>query len=197
MTSSAVELDGSPGRAEDPADGDEVLVARARGGDVGAYERLVVRYQGPIFRFAVRMLGSRADAEDVTQEVFVAAWRRLSQLQTDAAFSGWLFRTASNRCLNLIRSRRPVAEEADAERLPAVGALGDPSRAAEAGAGMRALTEALAGLSPQLRVCWLLREVHGRSYEEIAQVVGVSGATVRGRIARARAQLVEVMSPWR
>ncbi|OLR93281.1 RNA polymerase sigma factor [Actinokineospora bangkokensis] len=175
---------------------DVTLVSRARDGDAHAYEQLVLRHQGPIFRLAVRMLGSRADAEDVTQEVFVGVWQRLGQLRDDAAFTGWLYRAATNRCLNTLRSRRPVADD-EADQLPDRGPVGKPEREAETSAQLAALRSALRGLTPQQRACWLLREVHGRSYEEIARALGVTSATVRGRIARARAQLAEVMSPWR
>jgi RNA polymerase sigma-70 factor (ECF subfamily) len=84
-----------PGGAETPEDAwldDVTLVVRARDGDVRAYEQLVRRYQGPMFRLAVRMLASRGDAEDVVQEVFLTAWRSLVRLHEEAAFVGWLYR---------------------------------------------------------------------------------------------------------
>src|SRR5581483_5448939 len=74
---------------------DATLIARARDGDVPAYEQLVLRYQGPMFRLAMRMLASRGDAEDVVQDVFLIVWRRLGQLREDAAFVGWLYRTTT------------------------------------------------------------------------------------------------------
>ena len=176
---------------------DEVtLVARARDGDVHAFEQLVRRYQGSMFGLARRMLGSGSDAEDVVQEVFLTAWRRLGQLQEDAAFVGWLYRTTTNRCLNVIRARRPVAV-ADLDGVETSGPTGRPERAAETSEQMAALAEALERLPAAQRACWLLREVHGRSYEEIAEATGATNAAVRGRIARARAQLMEVMAPWR
>ena len=89
---------------------DATLVARARDGDVVAYEQLVLRYQGPMFRLALRMLASRRDDEDVAQGVFLMVWRRLGQLQEDAAFVGWLYRTTTNRCLKVLRARRPIAD---------------------------------------------------------------------------------------
>ncbi|PRY37895.1 RNA polymerase sigma factor [Umezawaea tangerina] len=173
---------------------DVTLVARAREGDVHAYEQLVLRYQGPMYRFAVRMLASRTDAEDVVQEVFLTAWRRLGQLQEDVAFMSWLYRTTTNRCLNVIRSRRPLAE-VEPEEHEATGVL--PERSVEIGEQMAALAAALQKLTPEQRACWLLREVHGRSYDEIAKSVGANVTAVRGRIARARVQLAEVMAPWR
>ena len=175
---------------------DATLVARARDGDVPAYEQLVLRYQGQMFRLAMRMLASRSDAEDVVQDVFLMVWRRLSQLQEDAAFLGWLYRMTTNRCLNVLRARRPMAEVDLAEQEATTPGT-RPDRAAEVGAQLSALTGALAELTAEQRACWLLREVHGRSYEEIADVLGTTSTAVRGRIARARAQLAEMRAPWR
>lgn len=106
-TSADVDPDAKPASAGEGLD-DVTLVMRARDGDMAAYEQLVRRYQGPMYRLAVRMLSSKADAEDVVQEVFLTAWRRLGQLQQDAALVGWLYRMTTNRCLNVIRARRPT-----------------------------------------------------------------------------------------
>lgn len=194
----AVARDGSA--AADAAEREEwddpTLVSRARDGDVDAYEELVRRYQGPMYRLALRMLASTGDAEDVVQEVFLTAWRRLGQLQEDAAFVGWLYRATTNRCLNVLRARKPQAD-VDLDQTLAARPETQPDRAAEVDAQLRALTRALQTITPEQRVCWLLREGHGRSYDEIARIVGVSTTAVRGRIARARAQLAEVMSAWR
>lgn len=179
-----------------PSLDDATLVVRARDGDVRAYEELVRRYQGPMYRLAYRMLSSAGDAEDVVQDVFLTVWRRLGQLQSEEAFVGWLYRATTNRCLNAIRARRPVAEvDPDTTETPRRDAR--PEQAAEVSAQLRALTEALDTLTPQQRACWLLREVHGRTYEEIAEAVDGTTTAVRGRIARARTQLAEVMRPWR
>ncbi|WP_336029540.1 RNA polymerase sigma factor [Geodermatophilus sp. FMUSA9-8] len=175
---------------------DAVLVAEARAGDTGAFEQLVLRYQTVLYRLAVRMLADRQEAEDVVQDVFVTAWRRLPDLRDGDAVGGWLYRTTTNRCLNRLRDRRSVPAE-DLERLPDARPAGSPARVAEAAAGVRALRAALDGLTPEQRAVWLLRELHDRSYEEIAAAVGSSPAAVRGRLARARADLAEAMSAWR
>jgi RNA polymerase sigma-70 factor (ECF subfamily) len=175
---------------------DVTLVVRARDGDVRAYEQLVRRYQGPIFRLAVRMLASQGDAEDVVQEVFLTAWRRLAGLHEDAAFVGWLYRMVTNRCLNVIRARHATVD-VDLAQQESRAAGSQPERSVEVSVQLAAVTEALQRLTGEQRACWLLREVHGRSYEEIAQAVGVTTTAVRGRIARARAQLTEMMAPWR
>ncbi|MBB4912896.1 RNA polymerase sigma factor [Actinophytocola algeriensis] len=175
---------------------DTTLVVRARDGDVRAYEQLVRRYQGPMFRLAVRMLASRGDAEDVVQEVFLTAWRSLASLHEEAAFVAWLYRMITNRCLNVIRDRHTTVDVDLAQR-ESRSPGSRPERTVEVSEQLAAVTEALQRLTGEQRACWLLREVHGRSYEEIAQAVGVTTTAVRGRIARARAQLTEMMAPWR
>lgn len=175
---------------------DTTLVARARDGDMRAFEQLVVRYQAAMYRLALRMLGRGGEAEDVVQEVFLTAWRRLTGLQADAAFVTWLYRMTTNRCLNSLRARRPTAEF-DADGMVSQRPETQPERATEISSELAALTMALDGLTPAQRACWLLREAHGRSYEEIAQILGTSTPAVRGRIARARAQLAEAMQSWR
>lgn len=183
----------SPGSALDEA----TLVARAREGDLGAYEELVRRHQQRIYQLGLRMTRSHADAEDITQEVFLTAWRRLPQLRDDDAFAGWLYRAAARRCLNTLARTRPTTELVEASAPPAADPAGDPERSTVTGGQMAALQDALSELRPNQRAVWLLREVHGRSYEEIATVIGCTPQAVRGRLARARIQLAEVMAPWR
>jgi len=176
----------------DPA----TLVARARDGDAPAFEALVREYQGPMYALAVRMLADRGEAEDVVQDVFVAAWRRLPEIRADAAFPTWLYRSTTNRCLNRLRTSdrvRPV----DAHDLIVAARSDEPEHAVELHAEVDELLRALGRLTPEQRACWLLREVHGLSYEDIADIVRTTTTAVRGRIARARAQLAEEMKPWR
>ena len=178
-----------------PVELDEAtLVARARDRDPAAFELLVRRYRRRIYTLCLRLLGGASgDAEDVAQETFVTAWRRLPEIQNDAAFGGWIYRTATNKCLTLLQRRRPTVDLDDHH--PVAG--DDPAQTAGTSAAMTALSEALRQLPAQQRACWLLREVHGRSYQEIADLVGTTPTAVRGRIARARAELAEVMKPWR
>lgn len=176
---------------------DATLVSRARDGDMRSYEQLVLRYQSPMFRLASKMLNDRPDAEDTVQEVFLIAWRRLPQLNDDAAFVGWLYRMTTNRCLNLIRSRRPRVDM-DPDTAESTRADTRPEHAVQVRTQLEALNEALQHhLTPEQRACWLLREVHGLSYAAIGDIVGADTTAVRGRITRARAQLSEVMKPWR
>ncbi len=174
---------------------DATMVARARDGDTRAFETLVRRYQRPIYRLAVRMLNDAGEAEDVTQEVFVTAWRRLPEIHEDKAIRSWLYRIATNRCLNILRSRKPVAplfEEAIAMASPAAS----PEARAEAHERLRALRVALDRLTAEQRACWLLREMEELSYVEIAGILRTTPQAVRGRLARARADLGKAMISW-
>lgn len=182
------------------------VVARAQDGDLGAFEYLVGEYQGKLFRLAFRMLNDRGEAEDVVQETLVACWRKLPLLTHAEAFGGWIYQMTTNRCLDALRRRsihreivqEPATLEATADfTFSGPEAGGDPACAAEISLQLDGLAAALETLPPTQRACWLLREIHGRSYAEIASTLQVSEQIVRGRLARARIQLVEKMSPWR
>ena len=130
------------------------MVARARDGDTHAFETLVRRYQRPIYRLAVRMLYDTGEAEDVTQEVFVTAWRRLPEIHDDKAIRSWLYRIATNRCLNILRSRKPVTPLFE-EVIPAASPAASPEARAEAHERLAALRIALDRLTAEQRACWL------------------------------------------
>jgi RNA polymerase sigma-70 factor (ECF subfamily) len=174
---------------------DATMVARARDGDTHAFEAIVRRYQRPIYRLAVRMLYDTGEAEDVTQEVFVTAWRRLPEIHDDKAIRPWLYRIATNRCLNLLRSRKPVAPLFE-EVIPETSPAASPEARAEAHERLVALRLALDRLTAEQRACWLLREMEELSYAEIAGILHTTPQAVRGRLARARAELGEAMTSW-
>ncbi|WP_344015843.1 RNA polymerase sigma factor [Pseudonocardia xinjiangensis] len=170
------------------------LVVRAQEGDVRSFEILARRHQAALYRLAVRVLGDPGEAEDALQEALLDAWRRIGRFRGDAAFSTWMYRVVTNRCMSVLRTRRPVP----VDRLDESAAASDsPERSVEVDAGMAALGEALRGLRDELRVCWVLRELEGLGYTDIAHITGASEDAVRGRIHRARVQLAEVMRPWR
>jgi RNA polymerase sigma-70 factor, ECF subfamily len=120
----------------------------------------------------------------------------LPEIRIDAAFPTWLYRATTNRCLNRLRDRARTRRLVNYNELEA--APGEqPDRVTEMRAQVGDLVLALDHLTPEQRACWLLRELHGLSYEDIADVVRATVPAVRGRIARARAQLAEEMKPWR
>lgn len=166
---------------------DEVLVGAARAGDVEAFEVLVRRYELPMYRVALRMLASRADAEDATQEAFVVAWQKLARFRGESAFSTWLYRIVINRCLNARCSHRPW----DRLTEPMLDGAGDPAEIAERRERWHAVAEAMRSLPGEQRAALVLREFEGLSYAEIAQVLGITVAAVKGRVHRARLGVVE------
>ncbi|MFF3564668.1 RNA polymerase sigma factor [Streptomyces sp. NPDC002574] len=176
---------------------DWVLAVRAGEGDDDAFAVLVRRHSASMLALAHHLLGNSSDAEDAVQDAFISAWRRLPQFRGDAAFRTWMYRIVTNRCLNVLR-RRTTAVPLDTVPEPATGNTGSgPPGAAESAAATAALAHALSRLNPEQRACWVLRELHGLHYEEIAQIVGASEQTVRGRLFRARRSLMKEMAPWR
>jgi RNA polymerase sigma-70 factor (ECF subfamily) len=150
-----------------------------------------------MLRLATRLLGSSTEAEDAVQEAFVTAWRTLPGFRGDASFGTWMYRVVTNRSLNLLRARRP-ATDLDSVPEPATpDPQSSPSRVAESHAATHALVEAMEGLSPEQRACWVLRDLHGLPYASIAATVGISRQAVRGRVYRARRYLTEAMGAWR
>ena len=182
------------------------IVARAQDGDLAAFEHLVLTYQYRLFRLAYRMLNDHGEAEDIVQETLTTSWRGLPMLADVDAFGGWIYRLATNKCLDLLRKRSAhtvhCIQPEDMDTIPeacarAVPAGSDPAHEVEWSAEQDGLTAVLNTLPPAQRACWLLREMHGRSYAEIGVTLKISPTTVRGTLARARHQIAEGMSEWR
>lgn len=172
---------------------DAYLVAAARRGDLEAFEVLVRRHEAWVFRLALRMTASPADAEEAAQDAFVQAWRSLHLYREDATFRTWLARIVTNRCLDLVAARRLASELP--ENLE--DTRGDLAAQAEGRERLRALTGAILALPPDARAALVLREFQGLSYAEVAEVLDVSLAAVKGRIHRARLDLAAMMEGWR
>ena len=170
---------------------DHECAARARDGDRAAFAELVRRHQDAVFRFVLRMVGSRDEALDLTQDAFVRAWQALPQWQPEAQFRTWLFRIASNAALDALRRRRMVTFEPLGETFEVAAGDPDPEKRLELKQRVAALGASLARLSAEHREILLLREVENLSYGEIGAVLGLSEGTVKSRLARARGALLE------
>jgi RNA polymerase sigma-70 factor (ECF subfamily) len=165
---------------------------RLRAGDAPAFEELVMTYQHRVFGVALRMLGNRAEAEDVAQEVFVRAHRALGAFRGDAKLSTWLYAITSRLCLNRLASgERRMARQGDDALLRLSDAGPRPDAALERRELETALGRAIAELPEDRRIVVVLRDLEGLSYEEIAQVLELELGTVRSRLHRARAELKE------
>ncbi|MFD4244542.1 RNA polymerase sigma factor [Streptomyces sp. NPDC058525] len=177
--------------------GDELLAVRAAEGDEEAFEMLVHRHGAAMLQLAERLMGTRTEAEDAVQDAFVNAWRKLPEFRGEAGFGTWLHRIVTNRCLNLLRARRPAADLDTVPEPAAPDHQSSPVRVAESHAVGRDLGIAMRCLSAEQRVCWVLREIECWPYESIAQTVRISPEAVRARVFRARRVLTEAMAAWR
>jgi RNA polymerase sigma-70 factor (ECF subfamily) len=166
------------------------LVDRLRQGDRGAFEELVRRYQNRVFGVSFRMLGNRADAEEVSQELFLRVYRKVGDFRGDSKLSTWLYAIASRLCLNRLASGRvrPTHEVDDAV-LGIESSDADPGEDLERAEVQAALQRAIAELPEERRIVVVLRDLEGLAYEDIAHALGLEIGTVRSRLHRARAEL--------
>lgn len=172
---------------------DAPLVARSLKQDQEAFGQLIDRHAATIVNLAYRMVGNRAEAEDLAQETFLSAFKSLSTFRADAKFSTWLYRIATNKCKDWLRVKRPgqglydvdvdegldvhVAEDRTPERL-----LSQQQVALE-------LEQAIQRLPPLYREAFVLKHVEGLSYEEMQEILGVNGDTLKMRVYKGRVQL--------
>jgi RNA polymerase sigma-70 factor (ECF subfamily) len=173
---------------------DELLAERSADGDEVAFA-VIVRRHGPYLRaFATRLTGSAADADDAVQDALITAWDALSTLDDFSKVRAWLTSIVSRKSTDRIRRRKP-SSELDEQRMDDVR-RGPEQRAIET-SQLDALSRVLAELPESQRQCWVLKEVGGYSYEEIADELDITPAVVRGRLARARATVISEMEVWK
>jgi RNA polymerase sigma-70 factor (ECF subfamily) len=176
------------------------LIARCLAGEVEAFRPLVQRYQRLAFSVAFRMLGSRADAEDIAQQAFVDAFNALERFRGEGrthAFSTWLLRIAVNRSKDILKSRRRTEEPLDRD-VPggeAAFAYDPPTPEANASRGERRerLEAALLELPTKYREVLILRDAEDLSYEEIRAILQLPLTTLKIRVVRARAMLRDLI----
>ncbi len=178
---------------------DKALLRRLRDRDERAFRELVDAHRDRVFNITYRMLGNRAEAEDVAQEVFIAVFKTIDSFREEAKFSTWLYRVAVNHCKNRIkylarrheRDRDELDEASPSANNAALGPTKGvrPDRALE-GAQMEVLLqEAIASLDEEHRAVVILRDVEELSIEEICDITGLPDGTVKSRLHRARAAL--------
>jgi RNA polymerase sigma-70 factor (ECF subfamily) len=167
-------------------------VRLARDGDRVAYERLYRAHVGRVYALCLRLSGERTRANELTQDVFVHAWQKLSLLESDAAFASWLYRLTVNLVLmTLRRQKKWSARESGSDVLDAV----EPVRGRrDDGAASRVdLERAIASLPSQARVVFVLHDVEGYRHEEIANQMSIAVGTSKAQLHRARRLLREVL----
>lgn len=193
--------------AEILRDDEMQLIVRSQQGDVGAFNRLVLRYQQAVYNVILRMLGDRDTAADIAQETFIAALRGISSFRPGSSFRAWLLRIASNQaCDHWRRTHRHVQESLDSlideEEPHAAGVLssliatGDqvnPEESLLTHELQELIARGLQTLSLEQRVAVILCDMQGLTYEEIASATHATLGTVRSRIARGRMHLREYL----
>ncbi len=172
------------------------LILKSRRGEIGAFEQLVIEYQSKIYTLCYRYLGNEEDAYDMAQETFIKAFRSMDSFRGKSSFGTWLYRVASNVCLDEIRRRKrrvptisihePVEtgdgdlEKELADARPTVEELYEQQ---EMSLYIQSILDAM---KPQHKTVIILRDMMGLSYEEIGQVLNCSIGTVKSRLSRAR-----------
>jgi RNA polymerase sigma-70 factor (ECF subfamily) len=176
-----------------PSD-DAALIARAKRGNLDAYNALVLRHQDSAYTLAYRLMSDSHSAADAVQDAFIAAWRKLDTYR-GGSFRAWLLRIVTNRCYDALRSqqRRPTVsidggrDEDDPEPLQLPDAGDTPEAAALRRELQRAIQQCISALGDDQRVVLVLSDVEGLSYEDIAEQTRAQLGTVKSRLSRARA----------
>ena len=174
-------------------------VEAARQGDQSAFEQLVRLYEKRVLALTTRMCKNPADAEEAAQEAFLSAWQGLPFFRGDASFSTWLYRLASNACVDLLRreGRRQSAAGPSLNDEETVIDVADdapsPHALAERAELRQQIEEALSALPEDYRQVLILREMHQRSYDEIAEILALDLGTVKSRINRGRKRLRKIL----
>ncbi|MGH3030351.1 MAG: RNA polymerase sigma factor [Gaiellaceae bacterium] len=166
---------------------DHLLLRKAQKGDERAFQTILETYQGPVYNYVLRMVGDRALAEDLTQEIFLRIYQGLAGFSLRCRFTTWLFQVAKNRVLDELRAReRKPQSVVTLEDLPPLEVVDAPPERVEA---IDAVWRAVALLNPDLKMALLLRDVVGLSYTEIADALEITLATVKWRIFKAREEV--------
>jgi RNA polymerase sigma-70 factor (ECF subfamily) len=172
---------------------DAQLVARSLKQDQEAFGQLIDRHAATIVNLAYRMVGNRAEAEDLAQETFLAAFKSLSTFRADAKFSTWLYRIATNKCKDWLRVKRPGQglQDVDVNEALDVHVAEDrtPERLLSQQQVAQELEQAIQRLPPLYREAFVLKHVEGLSYEEMQEILGVNGDTLKMRVYKGRVQL--------
>ena len=185
---------------------DKELVDRFNKGDRGAFEALVVRHQRRVYNLTYRITGLADEAQELTQDIFIKVYQKLSTFRGDAAFTTWLYQVAANHAKNRLKylNRRKYFRSESVEA-PIEGKNGamtkqypnpspGPDKLLDSAEIQKIVQEKLAELSEEQKIVVTLRDIEGLDYEEIAQITGLALGTVKSRIHRGRLELKRKLS---
>jgi RNA polymerase sigma-70 factor (ECF subfamily) len=205
MATASVIGNSMSGAAAEMAHDDMSLVHACKGGDAGAFEELVRRYDRKMFRIAQHVTHNREDAQDAVQEAFLKAFRKLSQFQENSQFSTWLTRITVNESLMKLRKQHSITEvsfdsglqsDEDAGPFDFADWRPNPEEIYRRSELRSILRSELQELSSGLRVVFVLRDIEGLSTEQAAEVLELTRVAVKARLWRARLQLRERLSKY-
>jgi len=172
------------------------LLARARQGDLPAFEEVVRRYQRRVYGVARRIVRSHAVADDIAQEAFLRAWRSLDRFDLGRPFGPWVCRIAANLAVNHVRSPRAREDPLPDGPGETVSTAEDPLGSLLDRESQEVLDRALEELPAEQRAVFVLRTVEEMSYREIAEALGIQPGTVMSRLYRARERLARALEPY-
>ena len=172
------------------------IIEKVLGGDANAFEELVLKYEKTVYNLALRMVGDRDDASDMTQEAFIKAYGSLSSFRGDSKFSVWIYRITTNVCLDFLRSKSrkqqvslTVSDDDEDAQLDIPDPKADPEQQLIKKISMQSVEEGLKTLPDKQRQILVMRELGGMSYAEIGKALSIEEGTVKSRIFRARKRL--------
>jgi RNA polymerase sigma-70 factor, ECF subfamily len=192
----ALALEAPPASSTTATGEEDALIARCLAGDNEAFRPLVQRHQRVVFSVAYRMLGTRADAEDVAQQAFVDAYAALDRFCSEGrrnAFSTWVIRIAVNRCKDVLKSKKrteePLSADVAAREAMFAHDVRDPETQLAQARARSGLEKALLQVPAKYREVLVLKDIEEMSYEEIHAILGLPVTTLKIRVVRARAML--------
>lgn len=184
-----------PSKAADVRTADLELAARCQDGETGAFEELYRQHAGRLYNLVLRMTASAQEAEDLLQDVFLQAHRKLGSFRGESSLATWLYRLAMNQCLDYLRTRqvkmRRFIDSLDAETT-AEPAARQPT--VPLAISRMDLERAIAHLPEGCRAAFLLHDVEGFEHQEIAQILGVAVGTSKSQVHKARTRLREMLT---
>jgi RNA polymerase sigma-70 factor (ECF subfamily) len=172
------------------ASDEAAIIRRARGGDMDAFNTLVLTYQDQAYTLAYHIMGDPDSAADSTQDAFIAAYRRLETYR-GGSFRAWLLRIVTNACYDELRRRKrrpaqPLADDDGDENAPIPDNAPSPEQVAQQSELSRAIQSCIESLGARQRTVLILSDIQGFSYDEIAATLGINLGTVKSRLSRAR-----------
>ena len=174
-----------------------MVVELCLAGESHHYRRLVERYQRGILSITYKMLGSRAEAEDIAQQTFIDAFTALRDFNPTLRFSSWLYRIAINNCKDWLKSKKrseqPLTADVAVGDAVFAGSIADPESAAQAGEARSRVQRALARVPPKYREVLVLKDMEELAYEEIRAILRLPVTTLKIRVVRARKMLKDIL----